>query len=36
VRLPGQRRLALEQQARTEGIEVAAALLDQLESLARA
>jgi (2R)-3-sulfolactate dehydrogenase (NADP+) len=36
VRLPGQRRLALEQQARTEGVEVAAALLDQLESLARA
>jgi (2R)-3-sulfolactate dehydrogenase (NADP+) len=36
VRLPGQRRLALAQQAAAEGIEVAAALVDQLESLARA
>jgi (2R)-3-sulfolactate dehydrogenase (NADP+) len=36
VRLPGQRRLALERQAEAEGIEVPAALLEQLESLARA
>jgi (2R)-3-sulfolactate dehydrogenase (NADP+) len=36
VRLPGQRRLALERQAAAEGIEVPAALLEQLESLARA
>jgi (2R)-3-sulfolactate dehydrogenase (NADP+) len=32
VRLPGARRLALAQKAGAEGIEVAAALLDQLES----
>jgi (2R)-3-sulfolactate dehydrogenase (NADP+) len=32
VRLPGQRRFALAQKADAEGIEVAAALLDQLES----
>jgi (2R)-3-sulfolactate dehydrogenase (NADP+) len=36
VRLPGQRRLALARQAAAEGIEVPAALLEQLESLARA
>jgi (2R)-3-sulfolactate dehydrogenase (NADP+) len=36
VRLPGQRRLALERQAAAEGIEVPAALLEQLEALARA
>jgi (2R)-3-sulfolactate dehydrogenase (NADP+) len=36
VRLPGQRRLALERQAEAEGIEVPAALLEQLEALARA
>jgi (2R)-3-sulfolactate dehydrogenase (NADP+) len=36
VRLPGQRRLALERQAEAEGIEVPAALLEQLESLSRA
>jgi (2R)-3-sulfolactate dehydrogenase (NADP+) len=35
VRLPGQRRLALERQAEAEGIEVPAALLEQLEALAR-
>lgn len=34
VRLPGYRRLALAQQAQAEGIEVPAALLGQLESLA--
>jgi (2R)-3-sulfolactate dehydrogenase (NADP+) len=34
VRLPGYRRLALARQARAEGIEVPAALLGQLESLA--
>jgi (2R)-3-sulfolactate dehydrogenase (NADP+) len=36
VRLPGQRRLALAQKAGADGIEVSAALLDQLETLARA
>jgi (2R)-3-sulfolactate dehydrogenase (NADP+) len=36
VRLPGARRLALMQKAEAEGIEVPAALLDQLESLATA
>jgi (2R)-3-sulfolactate dehydrogenase (NADP+) len=36
VRLPGQRRLALARQAEAEGIEVPAALLEQLEALARA
>jgi (2R)-3-sulfolactate dehydrogenase (NADP+) len=36
VRLPGQRRLALARQAAAEGIEVPAALLEQLEALARA
>jgi (2R)-3-sulfolactate dehydrogenase (NADP+) len=36
VRLPGQRRTALARAAEAEGIEVSQALLDQLESLARA
>jgi (2R)-3-sulfolactate dehydrogenase (NADP+) len=36
VRLPGERRFKLAQQAATEGIEVPAALLEQLESLAKA
>jgi (2R)-3-sulfolactate dehydrogenase (NADP+) len=36
VRLPGQRRLALARQAEAQGIEVPAALLEQLEALARA
>jgi (2R)-3-sulfolactate dehydrogenase (NADP+) len=36
VRLPGQRRIDLAREAEAEGIEVPAALLDQLESLARA
>jgi (2R)-3-sulfolactate dehydrogenase (NADP+) len=36
VRLPGYRRLALARQARAEGIEVAAAMLNQLETLAAA
>jgi (2R)-3-sulfolactate dehydrogenase (NADP+) len=36
VRLPGQRRLALARQAAAEGIEVPAALLEQLEALAGA
>jgi (2R)-3-sulfolactate dehydrogenase (NADP+) len=36
VRLPGQRRQALSARARADGIEIPAALLDQLEVLARA
>lgn len=36
VRLPGYRRLALAQRARTEGVEVPDSLLNQLETLARA
>jgi (2R)-3-sulfolactate dehydrogenase (NADP+) len=34
VRLPGYRRLALADRAQADGIEVAATLLDQLETLA--